>query len=97
MSKGLTFLLVLILTTLAWILLGFVLRMFFWALSLWVFLFIGLGAGLLLGTLLAFMHEDTLPVAAPDGEFGAPDSSRQPASPAEGRSDLPGTPPHPQA
>lgn len=97
MSKGVTFLVILIITTLAWVFLGFVLRVFFGSLSLWVFLFIGLGAGLPLGSLLAFTHEDPLPVAAPDGEIAASDASRLPTPPAAGRSGPQGTNPHPQA
>ena len=99
MRKGISFTLVLILTTLGWLLAGYVLRLFFPALSLTVFLFIGLGAGLLLGTLLAFMHEDTVPVPAPEGnatEPGIP-SPTLPPSPGRPETGLPGSDFHPQA
>ena len=100
MKKGISFVLVLLFTMLAWLLLGYVLRLFFTSLSLWVFVFIGLGAGVLLGLLLASMHEVALPVSAPEGETAdptTPDSSRPPIPPMAGSSGTPGTHPHPQA
>lgn len=79
MQKGVSFVLVLVLTTLVWVILGLVLPLFFPSLSLMVFLLIGLVAGLLLASLLAFMHEDTVPVVAPHPEATDPAASNPPA------------------
>ncbi len=64
MQKGISFTIVMILTPVAWVILGYLLRLFFPSISLLVFLIIGLISGLLLATLLTIMHEDT--VVAPD-------------------------------
>lgn len=79
MHKGLSFLLVLILTTLAWVILGFVLRLFFTSLSLLIFLVIGLVAGVFLASVLALVHEDTVSVVVPQPKATDPEAVPPPA------------------
>lgn len=80
MKRVVSFLLVFVSTSLAWLLLGYLLRLVFPSLSMTLFLILGVAAGLLLASLLAFMHED--PVRIPDTL--PPSASTPPADPRPG-------------
>lgn len=58
MKRVVSFGIVFIVTTLAWLLLGYLIRLVFPNLSMYLFLIIGVAAGLLIASLLALMHED---------------------------------------
>jgi hypothetical protein len=88
MQKGISFLRIVIVTTVAWVLVGVVLRLFFASLSLPIFLFIGLLAGLFLAILLAFTREDSVSVSAP-----GPDAAEPPLSDVPPRPLRPNVPP----
>ena len=83
MKRVVSFLLVFVSTALAWLLLGYLLRLVFPSLPMMLFLILGVAAGLLLASLLAFMHED--PVQVPGS---LPHSASTP--PAEPRPPRPG-------
>lgn len=72
--KGVSFLTVFLLTAFSWVLLGYLVRLLFPAVPLSVFMLIGLASGLLIATLLAFMHEETVPAphAVADPEKDTP-------------------------
>lgn len=58
MNKGRSFIIVFLVSAVSWVLLGYVLRLFFPSISIFLFLIIGLIAGVFLGALLIFMRED---------------------------------------
>lgn len=75
MKRIVSFALVFVATTLAWLLLGYLIRLVFPSLSMMLFLILGVAGGLLLASLLAFMHED--PVQVPGS---LPHSSSTPSA-----------------
>ena len=79
MHKGVAFITVWSLTTLAWVLVGFFLTLIFETLSLRVFFIIGLVGGLFIASLLAFTHEDSVP---------APEASSEPEQASAPNPDL---------
>ncbi|MPR32144.1 hypothetical protein [Salmonirosea aquatica] len=61
-----SFLIVFSFTALSWLLLGYLLRLAFPTISVMVFLFIGMGLGLLIATLMSLVHEEVVP--SPTGQ-----------------------------
>ena len=69
MKKGLSFLIVFLITTLCWGLLGYLLHFVFTSVSVYVFFIVGIVGGLFLGTLFLFLREDIpLPLSSVEAD-----------------------------